>query len=94
MDLEVDSDGLREATRMLDDASPALRLPGCFSPRVGDDALGPSAAGREAADLFTRRAEQSVEAMNLLATGTEALAAALTMAAAGFDRLESTLGPR
>jgi hypothetical protein len=94
VDLEVDSDGLREATRMLEDASLTLKLLGCVPVRIDDDAMGPSAAGRQAVGLLTRRAEQSLEALTLLATGAETLGAALAMAADSFDRLEATLWPR
>ena len=91
MDLEVDTDGLREAGRILQDAETTLRLPGCAAVTSAGDCFGPSATGREAGDLLTRRAQQSVEALGLLATSAGLLADAVAAAAALFDRLEASL---
>ena len=95
MDLEVDTDGLREAAGMLEAAETTLRLPACAVLGALDGCFGPSATGREAAGLLTRRAQQSVEALGSLAASVAALTDALTAAAALFDHLDLTaVGPR
>ena len=95
MDLEVDTDGLREAAGMLRTTETTLRLPGCVVVGPTDGCFGPTPTGREAAGLLTRRALQSVEAIGQLASSVSTLADALASAAALFDQLELTaVGPR
>ena len=95
MDLEVDTDGLREAVGVLQATETTLRMPGCAVVGPTDGCFGPWAAGREAADLLTRRAQQSVEALGLLAVSVAGLTDALTAAATLFDRLDQgAVGPR
>jgi len=94
MDLEVDTDGLREAAGLLRTTETTLRLPSCVVLGPTDGCFGPSATGREAAGLLTRRAQQSVEALGQLAASVGTLAQALTTAATLFDQLESAIGPR
>jgi len=95
MDLAVDTDGLREAAGMLQAAETTLRLASCAVVGPTDGCFGPSATGREAADLLYRRAQQSVEALGRLAVSVTALTDALSAAATLFDRIElSAVGPR
>ena len=91
MDLNVDTDGIRAAARHVGDAETSFRAGACAAPSLSDDAVGPDALGREAADLLLRRARQAQESLDLLAEAAAGLVDRLVLSANAFDRIEAAL---
>lgn len=90
-DLTVETDLIRQAAAVLDEASSTFNGGGQASicSPLHDGSLGPSAVGREVAIAASRRVEQTLEAARLLAEHASDTADRLRAAAAAFEAAES-----
>ena len=91
-DLTVETDLIRQAAAVLDEASTTFDAGGqanICSP-LHDGSLGPSAVAREVAGAASRRVEQALEAARLLADHATQTADRLRAAAAAFEAAESS----
>jgi hypothetical protein len=90
-DLTVETDLIRQAAAVLDEASTTFDGGGQASicSPLHDGSLGPSAVAREVASAASRRVEQALEAARLLAGLASQTADRLRAAAAAFEAAES-----
>ncbi|MEP6562932.1 MAG: hypothetical protein ABJD68_17870 [Nakamurella sp.] len=94
VDLAVETDLLRQAADLLDDASAIFdgrtspALPGC---PLTDSSLGNSAVAREVVGAARRRVSQAIEAAVLLAAAATDGAGRLRGTAMAFDNTEATV---
>jgi hypothetical protein len=90
-DLTVETDLIRQAAAVLEDASTSFTAGGQASmcSPLHDGSLGPSAVAREVAGAASRRVEQTLEAARLLAERATQTADRLRAAAAAFEAAES-----
>jgi hypothetical protein len=91
-DLTVETDLIRQAAAVLEDASTTFTAGGQASicSPLHDGSLGPSAVAREVASAASRRVEQALEAARLLAQHANQTADRLRDAAAAFEAAETS----
>lgn len=94
VDLEVDTDLLRQAAAVLDDAAAIATgsAPVVIAYPLTDTSLGNSAVAREVVGAAGRRVAQAIEAIALLAAMAADGAGKLRSAAIAFDNAEAA-GP-
>ena len=91
-DLTVETDLIRQAAAVLDEASTTFDTGGQTSlcSPLHDGSLGPSALAREVAGAASRRVEQALEAARLLADQASQTAVGLRATATAFEAAESS----